>query len=359
MGVEGLSQWVEKAQLVRKFTSDRYRGKRVAVDTSAVGYKLMARAHAAAVTQTGIDEPKRFRLWLEKFCVFIGEMYSAGITPVFINDGPPPPEKSATLAERHKTKTKKTATVATLQQAIEATPELERTPAQYKELREAIVRDMSLPFHYIKRLTTFLHEAGIPCFDSTTEADPLCAALALEGIVAAVISTDSDLLLHGTPELITKWGPDYSAAHEELIVALEVVSRDEILAHAGITHHQLITLGLLSGTDYNYGVKGTGPAKALKALKAGYTDPAEYNDIPTTRLRQLFSYEPHDQLIAGYTPDAAGRPVYTSVDTGTRFLTALSNASPYTALGKYEWVAAAATAAPVPASTVTSTFPPA
>ncbi len=51
-------------------------------------------------------------------------------------------------------------------------------------------------------------------------------------------------------------------------VVPEIVEMAKTLKELGITHGQLIDIGILIGTDYNPdGVKGVGPKSALKLIK--------------------------------------------------------------------------------------------
>jgi flap endonuclease-1 len=48
----------------------------------------------------------------------------------------------------------------------------------------------------------------------------------------------------------------------------EIVELERVLKECGITHEQLIDIGILIGTDFNpEGVKGIGPKTALKLIK--------------------------------------------------------------------------------------------
>jgi flap endonuclease-1 len=47
----------------------------------------------------------------------------------------------------------------------------------------------------------------------------------------------------------------------------EVVDSEALLRHHGITREQLIDLAILVGTDFNEGIKGIGPKKALKLVR--------------------------------------------------------------------------------------------
>lgn len=50
-------------------------------------------------------------------------------------------------------------------------------------------------------------------------------------------------------------------------VRMQLVDREETLAALGITGRQLVDLCILVGTDFNPGVMGIGPKKALKLIK--------------------------------------------------------------------------------------------
>src|SRR5437667_3645105 len=55
----------------------------------------------------------------------------------------------------------------------------------------------------------------------------------------------------------------------------EEISLDATLASLGLTREQLVDMGLLIGTDFNEGVKGIGPKKALALIKKhGSLEPA-------------------------------------------------------------------------------------
>jgi flap endonuclease-1 len=51
-------------------------------------------------------------------------------------------------------------------------------------------------------------------------------------------------------------------------ISPELLDLEDILASLEISREQLIEVSILVGTDYNEGVKGIGPKKALKMIKA-------------------------------------------------------------------------------------------
>src|SRR5262245_22119348 len=94
--------------------------------------------------------------------------------------------------------------------------------------------------------------------------------MAARGLVWAAASKDYDCLLFGTPRLLrflTISGKEFlpSKGVSRPIVP-EVIDTKALLAHYGLTREQLIDLAILVGTDFNDGVKGIGPKKALKLV---------------------------------------------------------------------------------------------
>nr|WP_292475931.1 hypothetical protein [Methanothrix sp.] len=49
----------------------------------------------------------------------------------------------------------------------------------------------------------------------------------------------------------------------------EVIDLKEGLANLGITHKQLVEIGIMCGTDYNAGLERVGPKTALKLIRRG------------------------------------------------------------------------------------------
>ena len=56
-----------------------------------------------------------------------------------------------------------------------------------------------------------------------------------------------------------------------VMVEPELINLEENLKKLGITREQLVEIGLMIGTDFNKGIKGIGPKKALEAVKKGKT----------------------------------------------------------------------------------------
>ena len=82
-----------------------------------------------------------------------------------------------------------------------------------------------------------------------------------------VLDGNGDALLFGAPRLLrflTIRGREFlpsKGAFRRLTP--EVIVRDSLLAHLRLSREQLVDLAILVGTDFNDGIKGIGPKKAL------------------------------------------------------------------------------------------------
>ena len=299
MGITGLSGWLRDnvpAAFV-KTNLEIYRGHRLAIDTSIWVYQFNRRGHRASVEGIVVNEAKRYSSLMESLLRMLGDCLNAGVTPIFVLDGVSPPEKAATREHRKAAKAANKAAVTTLQAKWDATPALDRTNQQKQALYDALVKNVELPRDIFRYVGDVLRQLGVPVFQAIGESDGLCAALAREGVVAGVLSTDSDLLLYGVPRLINAWGPGYTKNERGLYVDIEVVDTAMVLRGLKLTLPQLIDMGIACGTDFNRGLAGYATAKSHKKLIEGYCLPDVLNDEPLSKWRAFFAYQPHTQLV--------------------------------------------------------------
>jgi flap endonuclease-1 len=119
-----------------------------------------------------------------------------------------------------------------------------------------------------KRLLTLM---GVPWLDAYEDAEAQASYMAAKHDVWAVGSKDYDCLLFGAPILaryLTLTGREYlpSKGTSRKLVP-ELVKLSDNLQLLGITRQQLVDLAILVGTDFNEGIKGIGPKKALQLIR--------------------------------------------------------------------------------------------
>ena len=87
----------------------------------------------------------------------------------------------------------------------------------------------------------FIESFGFDHFLAKGEAEALCASMAIEETVDAVITEDSDVMCYGTPYLLCKW-------KEGECIAL---AKDEMLKGLGMSFEAFRDMCILLGCDYN------------------------------------------------------------------------------------------------------------
>jgi len=183
------------------------------------------------------------------------------IRPVFVFDGKPSDLKSATLAERRRSREK------AREEWKEAIGRGDYGTAWSKAVRmNSLTQDMQ---NDAKKVLDLL---GIPRVQATQEGEAQAAYMAARGDVWAVNSRDYDSVLFGSPRLvryITISGQEYlpSKGISRSLIP-ELIELEKLLATLRLTREQLVDLAILVGTDFNQGIRGIGPKTALKLLRA-------------------------------------------------------------------------------------------
>jgi flap endonuclease-1 len=184
-----------------------------------------------------------------------------GIKAVYVFDGMPPTLKEAEIKRR--SKIKEEAQVKYERALAAGKTEEARTYAQMTSRLKDYMADDS------KRLLKCL---GVPWVQAPSEGEAQAAYIAKKGDADYCSSQDFDSILFGAPLLLrnlTISGKRKLPRKNVYIeVVPEIVEMAKTLKELGVTHGQLIDIGILIGTDYNPdGVKGVGPKSALKLIK--------------------------------------------------------------------------------------------
>ncbi len=183
-----------------------------------------------------------------------------GIKPVFVFDGKPPELKGKELQRRREIKEK-------------YKMEYERALAE-GDLRRAFskaVMTSRLTPSMVEDAKILLSLLGIPYVQAPSEGEAQASYVVKRGDAWATGSKDYDSLLFGTPRLarfITLSGKEFLPSKGKFRpLKPEIIEKDAILKNYCISHEQLIDISILIGTDFNEGVKGIGPKKALNLIK--------------------------------------------------------------------------------------------
>ena len=179
---------------------------------------------------------------------------------VFVFDGVPPPEKQEELNRRR---------------AIKAEFEKARQQALERgDLEDAYAKatmTSKLTKEMVGEARELLQLLGLPVVQAPSEGEAQAAHMARRGDVWAAASKDYDTLLFGAPRLVrflSIAGKEFLPSKGQFRPLIpEVIDLDAQLAAWGITREGAIDLALLVGTDFNDGIYGIGPKKALALVQ--------------------------------------------------------------------------------------------
>ena len=275
------------------------RGKKVAIDTYNIVYQFMS-----AIRQPDgyplCDSKGRTTSHLTGLLHRTASLIEAGIEPVFVFDGKPHPLKQATLdgrkerREKAEQERKDAVERGDMKTAHTKAQQTSRMTDEVKESAKELIRYM-----------------GLPIVDAPSDGEQEAAYICRRKDVWATASQDFDSLLFGTPVLLrnlTMTGrrkvPGKDIYRE---IKTEVIDSEEFLRNLGISREQLVDMCILMGTDFNTGIKGIGPKKALKLVR-------DNGDLESV-LRKIGEDIPDYQEIRGIFLDYEGSDDY-SVEHG-------------------------------------------
>ena len=254
MGVD-LSDIVPKAG--RRL--EDFQGKLIAIDGQNALYQFLSSIRQPDGTPLK-DRRGRVTSHLSGLLYRTANLVESGIRPVYVFDGKPPELKRATIEERRERKAK---AQVEMQEALEAGDSARAfsKAQQTSHLSREMVEES-------KALLTAL---GLPHVQAPSEGEAQAAHMAAQGKVYAASSQDFDALLFGAPRLVRNLAvtgkrklPGKSIWVD---VEPELIELEQVLSSLGLTREQLIDVGILVGTDFDPGVKGVGPKRAVKLVR--------------------------------------------------------------------------------------------
>ena len=180
---------------------------------------------------------------------------------VFVFDGAPPVRKAAEIAKRRAVKTRYDEERATALARGD-------TAAAYSKatMTSRLTRDM------VGEARELLRLMGVPTVQAPSEGEAQAAHMAATSPeIWAAASKDYDSLLFGAPRLVrflTISGKEFLPSQGTFRpIVPETIELGSLLQGWGITREGLVDLAMLVGTDFNDGIKGIGPKKALKLIQ--------------------------------------------------------------------------------------------
>lgn len=230
MGIKYLNRFLKEncsKNSIRKINLNQLQSKTIVIDASIYMYKYIAE-----------------NALIENMYLLISLLLTNNITPLFVFDGKPPPEKYALLQQRRIQK--KRAEDRYNELMMEYTDE-ELEPdkkmllfQEMKNLKNQFVRLTENDKNKVKEL---LDAYGVMYYVSSGEADDICAYMVITGKAWACLSDDMDMFVYGCPRVIR----NISLLNKTVLF----YDTNNILTDLCMSEEHFKQILVLSGTDYN------------------------------------------------------------------------------------------------------------
>ncbi|KAI9847224.1 MAG: Rad2 nuclease [Thelocarpon superellum] len=268
MGISGLLpllKSIHKPCNIKKFA-----GQTVGVDA----YGWLHRATVACAMELALDRPTRKHVDFAMHRVRMLQHY--GVIPFLVFDGDYLPSKAATEADRAKKREE------SKRQGLEL-HRRGKTAQAYAELQKAV----DVTPEMAGQLIDSLKRAGVQYLVAPYEADAQLTYLERQGIISAILSEDSDLLVFGAQCLLTKL--DQYGECVEINRADFSACRD--ISLAGWSDEEFRRMAILSGCDYLASINKMG-------LKTAYRLVRKHKHIGA--IVRVLQFDGHFRVPAGY-----------------------------------------------------------
>ena len=282
MGVD-LGELLERKKIEIRDLS----GKWVAVDAFNTLYQFLSIIRQRDGTPL-MDRQGNVTSHLSGLLYRTTNLIEAGVKVAFVFDGEAPTFKKNTLAGRSEIRDK----------AASAWEEARAAGEDGFKYAQAASRINSEIIEDGRRLILAM---GLPVIQAPSEGEAQAAHMAARGDVDYAGSQDYDSLLFGAPLVVRNLAitGKRKLPKKNIYVEVEpeVINLRVGLENLGITHKQLVEIGIMCGTDYNPGLERVGPKTALKLIREKgdletILSEREENIEEMERIREFFLHPP-------------------------------------------------------------------
>lgn len=276
MGIKDLHTFIREKypQVPEAVPVLSFKGYRIAVDVYGLGYILMAAIRARYiwsrdVIANPIDMSELELPWLKAYFDYILPWLKAGITPVFVFDGPNKGIKTMKMEKDRAEKEAKKAELDSIMQSAKGDA-WKTDQGSLDRARKLLTALTHIPAVQIETLKNILQSMKFPVVQAPGDGETVCSALCKAGYVAAVFSADGDNLAHGCPVLIRDKADVLQRMVAGMLLeeeAFSIVRMSKLLDNMNLTQAQFTDFCIMCGCDYNQRIPGIGPVKSLDKIR--------------------------------------------------------------------------------------------
>lgn len=228
MGIKNLNKYLYEncsKQAISKIHLRKLSGKTIVIDTSIYLYHFLGE-----------------NALMENMYLLISILKLYEITPIFIFDGKPPPEKHELLRKRYTDKKDAQSRYQILQESLGNLTAEERKEAllEMSNLKRQCIRIYDEDIIKIKEL---MDAYNVTYYVSPNEADDLCVYLVKKEHAWGCMSDDMDMFLYGCPYVLR----NLSLMNH----TITLYNTQQILLELELSEKEFCEIMTISGTDYN------------------------------------------------------------------------------------------------------------
>ena len=228
MGLRGLNRFLRAncQRNIRQISLWELKGKTIVIDASIYMYRFQG--------DGGL---------IEGMYQMIALLRHNNITPIFVFDGKPPPEKRDILEKRKQDKIEAEKKFKEIKRQIATScdeDDVADLEAEADQLRRQFVRITSGDIADVKKLLEIM---GISYYESEGESDGICARMVQKKIAFACLSEDMDMFVYGCPRVLR-----YLSLLKSSVVLYDLRG---IISTLKLQFNEFRDICVLAGTDYN------------------------------------------------------------------------------------------------------------
>ena len=232
MGIKHLNKFIKTncSDCLTTISLEQLRGKEIAIDASIYLYRFISED-----------------CLVENIYLMNSLFQKYDITPIFIFDGKPPPEKQKILMERKIKKAEAKVDYENFKKQLENITDHSEKHEIDIEMMKLKRKFICIKNEQIRLVKELLSSMGVYYIEAEGEADNLCAWLTIKNKVYACLSEDMDMFVYGCPRILR-----YFSIYKEKMI---LYNTKKILKKLHLTQTEFRELCVLSGSDYNDSIK--------------------------------------------------------------------------------------------------------
>lgn len=268
MGIKEIGTFLKKQNVdcFYKVPLSEFYGKRVSIDAMNWVYTYLH--PAIKVYIDGMTDPlgpinfdELEDNLMKHFFIFNIRFLEHKITPVWVWDGESKDEKKGTKNSRREERQKMTIERENIRSSLSEMSVLEWPDDAINRYKKLLACTTYYPTERIEKLRKISKDMGIPTITAPDEGEFFCSYLAIERLVAAVWSRDTDTYAIGAP-IVMK---NFIQVNGQIMV--DIVYTPNILNHFDLNHQEFRDFCIMCGCDFNQRIPDLGPARSMKLIK--------------------------------------------------------------------------------------------